>query len=346
MFSKNLRYYRLKKSMNKKQLAIRCGLSPMAITNYENGKREPNMEILKKLADALDVRVTDFLAARNENLVFEHGEFRKKASLSKSKQEYVKESVEDYLGRLYTVEEILGGEVIPKAPECHAINMTGDIEKDANTLRKHLGLAEEGPVNDLIAVLENKGILVFMCDLKDNGFSGMNGFVNGRPYIVVNGNMNPERIRSTAAHELAHLMFKWPEETEDKKTEKIATAVSGSFLFPKSDVIRELGIHRSRITKDMTIVSREYGISMQLLVIRAAQTGIISEETKASFFRMIDPVRGRTKELSRIEPEKPTLFEQLVYRAVSENEISIQRGAELLGVSYNEVLTNCQFNED
>ena len=82
MFSKNLKFYRLRKQMSKKELADKVNISPMAITNYENGDRKPNMEILQKLADILDVRVSDFLAVRNENIIFAHGEFRKNASLS------------------------------------------------------------------------------------------------------------------------------------------------------------------------------------------------------------------------------------------------------------------------
>ena len=62
MFSKNLKYYRLKKRMSKKELASRSNVTAMAITNYEKGDRKPSMEILKALAAALDVRVSDFLA--------------------------------------------------------------------------------------------------------------------------------------------------------------------------------------------------------------------------------------------------------------------------------------------
>ena len=91
MFCKNLTYYRLKKRMSKKELAERVHVTPMTITNYENGSRKPSMEILKALATELGVKVSDFLAIRNENLVFSHGEFRKNSSLTKSQQEYVQE---------------------------------------------------------------------------------------------------------------------------------------------------------------------------------------------------------------------------------------------------------------
>lgn len=346
MFSKNLRYYRLKNSMTKKELAQKSDLTSMAITHYEDGTRKPSMDVLKKLAEALNVRVSDFLAVRNENLVFAHGEFRKTSTLPVAKQEYVRESVEEYFSRFYTVVELLGGEVLPEAPACHAISMTGDIEKDAKSMRLHLGIAEEGPINDLISILENKGILVYICEIESSKFSGMNGFVNDRPYIIVNGSMSPERNRSTISHELAHLVFDWPDDMDEKEVESTATAIAGAFLFPKADAVRELGIRRNSVTNDMTIVCREYGISMFLLVKRAQLARIISAEAAKSFYMIASSMGWRTHEPSRIESEKPTLFEQLVFRAVSEREISIQRGAELLNMPYNVVVSHCCFNED
>ena len=49
----------------------------------------------------------------------------------------------------------------------------------------------------------------------------------------------------------------------------------------------------------------------------------------------------RKNEPSRIEQEETTLFKQLVYRAIGEDAISVQRGAELLGTSYEEVSKEC-----
>ena len=345
MFSKNLKYYRLCKQMSKKELADRANVTPMAITNYEKGDRTPNMEILQALASALDVRVSDFLAVRNENIVFEHGEFRKNSALSNTQQEYIRECVEEYFNRFMTVVEVLGGDVLPDAPVCHIIPLSEDSEKNASALREHLGFAEDGPIEDLIGKLENKGILVYECNIDNDKFSGMNGFVNNRPFIVLNPKMTPERNRSTIAHELAHLMFVWPESMEDKEIEKMATAIGGAFLFPKSDARRELGIRRSAITKDMILVAIEYGISMMLLVKRAEVSNIITASAAKEFYIKASKAGWRTNEPSRIEREKCVLFEQLVYRAVTEKEISVQRGAELLEIPFNDVLAMLCFNE-
>ena len=341
MFNKNLKYYRLKANLTKKALASLVDVTPMAITNYENGDRRPDMATIKKLAKALGVRTTDFLAVRNTNLAFAHGEFRKNAKMSQEQQEYVREAVEEYFSRSYEAVELLGGEVLPEAPVLHQLDLTGDANVDALSLRRCLGISTYGPVGNLVELLENNGILIFMLDIQNEKFNGMNGSVNGRPYIVINKNMTPERIRTTIVHEIAHFAFRWPEDMDEKQAEKLATAIAGAFLFPKADAIRELGIQRRSITTDMLMVCKEYGISMSLLVVRANKCGIVSDPVYEAYFR-----RAGRKEGSYLTiVELPTLFEQLVYRAVNEDEITIQKGAELLKMPYDLVAANCCFAE-
>lgn len=345
MISKNIKYYRLKKSMSKADLAHAVHVTPMAISNYESGKRTPEMEILKKIAAVLEVRISDFLINQNENIQFSHHEFRKGSSLTKEKQEFIFLTIEDYFNRFMDSVEILGGNVLPDSPSCYTLKISNDPDIDALMLRKHLGFADNGPIDDLIGNLENKGFLIMLQEIDDNEFSGINGFVNQRPYILVNKKMTTERIRSTLVHELAHLMFNWQEiDWTEKEKENYATAIAGAFLFSKEDAIRELGIHRLGITNDMVLVAIEYGISMFLLAKRAELSNIITESSLKSFYIKASKWGWRKNEPSRTKiKEVPSLFEQLVYRAVSEKEISIQRGAELLKKSYNQVEFACCF---
>ena len=341
MFEKNLKYYRLKNNMSKKDLADACGLTSMAISNYESGKRKPDMEIINKLAEALGIHVIDFLESRNSNLSFDHKEFRKHSTLSKSQQEYIQESVEEYFSRFFDAIECLGGNPLPKPPCTHQLIRTGDFEEDAKQLRKELGLQEEGPIDELIGVLENKGVLVFELDIENDHFSGMNGMVNEYPYIVINESMNPERKRTTIIHELAHIMFVWDEELY-KENERDATAIAGATLISKNDLFRELGQRKTALTKDLILVCQEYGISMYLLVKRAAQVGIMSETLEKDFYIKANKANWRKNEPRRVQkPEKPMLFRQLVYRAVNEEGVSVQRGAELLKIPVSEIEEYC-----
>ena len=195
---------------------------------------------------------------------------------------------------------------------------------------------------NLVEILENKGILVFFIEVDSDYFSGMNGTVNGIPYIVINRAMSPARIRSTIVHEVAHFAFDWPEDLSDKDEEELATAISGAFLFPKEDAYRELGYKRSSISKAMTMTCKEYGISIYMLVKRARLCEIINDSVEKVFYIRASKAGWRKAEPDwGIQKEEPNLFEQLVYRAVTEEEISVQKGAELLKTSYDAVANAC-----
>lgn len=336
MLEKNLKYYRLRSGLSKKELASRIGVSAMAITHYENGERKPEIDILRRLAGELGVKLADFLTVRNGNHKYSHCEFRKNRVLSKMDEEFICESVEEYFDRFLNVVDALGGEVLPACPEIRCVQVGHDAEEAARRLRKHLGFAEEGPIQNLIGAMENKGVLIFRCRIENAHFSGMNGTVDGRPYLILNANMSPERQRSTLVHELAHVFCVFPGDMSEKEREDFATAIGGAFLCPREDMLRELGVRRTRVTTDMIMVAKEYGVSTLLLMKRANLLGIISDAVYKDFMIRVSQSGWRKNEPSRIPEETTNLFEQLTIRAVNEDEISQQRGAELLNLSYDE----------
>lgn len=62
---KNLRTIRINKHLNQQTIADYLGIHRVTYTNYENGKREPDMETLKKLAQYLDVSIDYMLGYNN-----------------------------------------------------------------------------------------------------------------------------------------------------------------------------------------------------------------------------------------------------------------------------------------
>lgn len=341
MFGKNLKYYRLKKDMTKKDLADACGLTSMAISNYESGKRMPDMAMIKKMADVLDIYVVDFLDSRNMDLEFKHCEFRKNTKLTKSQQEFVRESVEEYFSRFFDAIDCLGGNPLCDPIKCHTLSLSENYQDNALTLREHLHLSPTGPVDELVATLENLSILVFEIEVINDAFCGMNGTVNNYPYIVINKKMRAERKRTTIAHELAHIMFDWSS-ISDSDQERMATEIAGAFLISNDDLIRELGQKRTRLTKDLNMVCEEYGISMYQLIMRARQANIVSESFAKEFYIYANKAKWKQNEPNRVlKAEQPLLFKQLVCRAVNEEGISIQRGAELLNIPISELNDYC-----
>ena len=52
---------RKKRGLTQKQLGDLCGMADSAIRRYENGRANPKIETLRKIADALEVNVTELL---------------------------------------------------------------------------------------------------------------------------------------------------------------------------------------------------------------------------------------------------------------------------------------------
>ena len=133
---------------------------------------------------------------------------------------------------------------------------------------------------------------------------------------------------------------------QEKEIEAKATAIAGAFLFSQHDAIRELGYRRLCVSADMVLVAQEYGISMWLLAKRAQLSHIIRKDAEQHFYVKASESGWRKNEPTRIQKERPLLLKQFVYRAIAEGDISIQRGAELLNKSYDEVAAYCSFSED
>lgn len=73
-------------NINQNELAIKSGLSKNAIWNYENGKRIPTLDTLKKIAVALDVSmfalIDDYTVDRDMNIGERIRELRKSKKIT------------------------------------------------------------------------------------------------------------------------------------------------------------------------------------------------------------------------------------------------------------------------
>ena len=65
-FGQRLKSIREKKNLSRKDVAEKLGLTVAGYGNYENGKREPKIEILKKIAEVFGVSI-DYLIGKNLN---------------------------------------------------------------------------------------------------------------------------------------------------------------------------------------------------------------------------------------------------------------------------------------
>ncbi len=73
MFTDNLKFLRKERNISQQEIADYLNITRQAYNNYENGKREPDYEILLKLGEYFEVTVDDLLNSNimdtDENLI-------------------------------------------------------------------------------------------------------------------------------------------------------------------------------------------------------------------------------------------------------------------------------------
>ena len=116
--------------------------------------------------------------------------------------------------------------------------------------------------------------------------------------------------------------------------EKAAHRLAGAFLMPADTVRTEIGRRRTSI--ELFSLKRVFGVSVQTIVYRCRDLGVVNDALYTRLFRDISRFGWRTApypEPQLIKPERPSRFERLCPRALAEQVISEAKAAELLSMS-------------
>ena len=146
----------------------------------------------------------------------------------------------------------------------------------------------DGPIASILRLLERKGIMILAATLPDYVF-GMSTWADKKhPLMILDFNPEKstvEKLRFTAAHELAHLLLSFSQESE-YSVEKCCDLFASFFLLPKHTFIEELGAEkREKITlQEMIDIKELYGESLAASIIAARDYGIITTEYKRAWY--------------------------------------------------------------
>ena len=313
-------------------------ITKQALSQYEKGQITPSSKVIIAISNALDLPVDYFF--KKSNVKLEHLEFRKKSSLSQKKVEAVRFQTLNYLEKYLEIEELLNVNGVFNNPlKKHRVSQVQDIEKCANELRGKWALGLD-PIPDVIALLEENKVTVFGIDAPEE-FSGLASVTDGVAVIVVNVNekVNAVRKRLTALHELAHLILTFAEDVTEKEKEHLCYSFAGAVLFPESVFKEKLGKKRSSILlNELILLENYYGISVQAIMWRAHDLGLISDSKFKEYHMWLSKSGFKKKELGNYcGCETPMRFQRLVYKALSEDIISSSKAAALLNKSLSDL---------
>ena len=152
----------------------------------------------------------------------------------------------------------------------------------------------------------------------------------GIPVIVVRKDIPGDRQRLNIAHELGHILL---DGSEEKLEEKAAFRFAAAFLFPKEIAIQELGKYRTKLGIDeLYLLKHKYGISMQAIIYRAKDLGIIKKGYFKKLFISFSKQGFRVEEPGdEFSPEEPKRMRSLLLRLLAEEIITLSRAQELYG---------------
>lgn len=314
-------------------------ISKQAIHKYETGEVIPDSEMIAKLCTVFNVRQDFFFTSSTVNI--NKVEFRKFDSLAAKEQNKVVEIVKDSVSKYLEIENILAlhSEFIHPLKEITEIKTLDDIERATDLLRAKWKIGD-GPISSCIEMLEDNNIKVIHIDFED-GFDGMQAWVNDTiPVIAYNKTRlkAPDRVRFTVLHELGHMLLPIGHLPEKQK-EQICHQFAGSLLISKSAAFRELGNRRNRLMiEELGELKKEYGISIQALVMRARDLGIITKSYCKSFFFMFNQMPDwRVNEPIQYQgKDQSTRFNKLIFHAMAEKLISINKAAVLKNQTVSE----------
>lgn len=313
-------------------------ITRQSLHKYETGQMNPDSKMIHEICSALDIRSDYFY--RESNVSLGEFSFRKLEKCPVKDQEKIKEVTYDYLERYLEIEDILGLPVKPfKHKHSIQIEDKADIDKGVAKLRKDLGLGLDAMYN-IFELLEDKGVKVLEVEAGKD-IDGVSTWVNkNTAVIIINKNRgSKDRKRFTALHELGHLVLDIHSFTE-KQQEKFCNYFASAMLMPKETFFKEIGEKRSSLNfRELGLIKKQYGISIQAQLYRAKDLGIINASSFKTAFIMINKMGWKVKEPQEFDfegNEKSNRMLQLILRAISEELITSSKAAALLNMKLTE----------
>ncbi|MBR9978681.1 MAG: ImmA/IrrE family metallo-endopeptidase [Bacteroidetes bacterium] len=366
----NLRRVRSAKGLSQKALASRSGLSIAAYRNIETGRSEPRVRNLISIAEVLEVPIQQLVEPVDELRAIR---FRSNKKMRSRQQILV--DVARWLRDFADIENILADRVEYKLAAIGSQSRIRNrrAEDIAGSVREAFGLDSEEPIRDICGLLESEGIKVGEMKIASNDFFGLSvAEEDGGPAVLVNtwNRISVERWIFTAAHELGHLIMHLSDfdvnQTDEKdEHESEANAFAAAFLMPHRSFEKEWNDAYGLSLIDRVLkVKRIFRVSYRTVLHRLApeyngpgniwtrfqmdckrrygRTLLRDDEPYAlthDEFRAGFPENRSADEpdsLSRADFMQDRLV-SLVRKAIEQEKISLSRGAEVLGISLQDM---------
>lgn len=263
------------KGMSKVELAELIHRTPSAISQFEGGQLKPDAKTLGLMALALGIPVNFFAVQSKMGMLSgDHCNFRSLRSATQKERRRVLARGSLIREFVSVLEGLIDFEKEQVSQFQQDRSSAEDIESFAVEVRKAWGLGL-GPIPNLVKLLEKKGIIVAFIPETSREVDAFSVLHEKRPMIFLLRSKKPSRVRFDAAHELGHLTMHADANPANPELERQANHFAGAFLVPKEPFLLECP--RRLDWNQFYELKRRWGVSVQALVRRAYDLGILSD---------------------------------------------------------------------
>ena len=299
-----LKKARIYRSLTVAELAEQVGCQRQTLSMYEISKSQPaDPKIVEQISQILDFPTSFFY----EHPVLSPASTIYFRSLLTTSKKYRNEQIAkmEFLSQIYVLlQDYI--EFPRYEPLCLADGITP--EEAAYALRDAWGLGH-GPIENLISVVEQHGILVTSFATSTDDVDAFSEFVDigdNPTYLIAysNNKTSAARIHFDIAHELGHIcLHEWSEDIEDitkeefKKREREANDFASAFLLPKS-IFRRDALASPSGAKALTYykqLKRKWRTSISAMIRRAKDLGVMTMEEYQMLIKIMQK-RGQRRE--------------------------------------------------
>jgi Zn-dependent peptidase ImmA (M78 family)/transcriptional regulator with XRE-family HTH domain len=336
-----LRQARRLTMMTKQALAGKVGVSPASVGQYESGVHSPGPQVLRALADALDVPLEFFAPDRPlTSLDSSDAHFRSLRSTTVGQRNKALAFTEQVWELTHALERWVEFPPV-HLPDVDTRSGTdssrADLRVSAEALRNSWNVRLDEPFPHLTRTAETNGIVVVFAAFAGEGekqrIDAFSTSKLSRPIIVT----PPDRAegvykhRFNLAHELGHLLLHRDEVHGELAIEREANAFAGELLMPER-VMRNL--LKPRVDWDVLgKLSHRWGVEMKALVYRSRELGILSDAAARRAYQRLEVMRGAglisNFATTEFEGEIPVLLQRAFEFAQSEGVTTASLAAQL-----------------
>lgn len=274
--------------LSKTELAARLDVTPSAVSQWESSTKQPALEKILALAQALQVSPSLLQRPMPQWAGVMSGPITFRAR-SSARTRVVRSRANSLAWLMAEVfDELTKSIKLPEValPEISDSDSVENVDALAEAARTAFGLGLR-PIMRLGELLESKGIILSEVQFGDARLDAFSCIVNGRAFIFFGTDKGDRaRRRFDAAHELGHLLIHQhlsQEEFEDTDTlrriEREADAFASAFLLPKSTFTEDVQRMSEKSLSSFLRLKARWGVSAQAMMYRARDLKLIGEET-------------------------------------------------------------------